>query len=611
MEIFDKSTGEYSDELYESKASVWADLRGLLEFVYPSRGILAFAFALGIGSSLATLAQPLVVRAVLNAISAGQSIGWPVMVLITLFAADAGLAGLRQYLLGKTGEGVVLGIRLSLIDHLMRLPVGTHNRYRTGDVLSRVGTDTILLREVLTSGILNALTGSLTLVGAVILMAWVDWQLLVVAILAVLLATSVVVLVSSKIRETSEAAQTSLGRLTATLERALRAVKTVKASRAECKETENIAKEASVAYSAGVRTAKLEAWVFPASAIAIQGSFLLVLGLGGYRIASGSITAADLVAFVLYLFFLILPLIQIFQFLTDLQKGLGAASRVGTILAEPTEPAGTKHFRIGATRQYQCAKAPIVQFESVTFGYHEGLRTLEEVSFEIPEGSKTALIGPSGAGKSTVFSLLERFYEVNSGMIFFRGADINSVPIDVLRGSIGYVEQESPTMAGSIRSNLLYACQDEPAPERLERVLESTNLLSFIERLPEGLETEVGDSGVLLSGGERQRIAIARALLSQPQLLLLDEATSQLDAINELALQQTLSRIAQMCTVIVIAHRLSTVVDADQIIMLDKGRVVNVGTHASLLDHDPTYQELVRNQLVKTFEPQKNTLRGC
>ena len=284
---------------------------------------------------------------------------------------------------------------------------------------------------------------------------------------------------------------------------------------------------------------------------------------------------------------------MVFTSLTDLQRGLAAVDRIKEVLGAPTEPESVTREpspRVGKGD-------PTVRLDSVRFGYVPGREVLRGVSFEVPALSRTALVGPSGSGKSTIFALLARFYEADSGTIFVEGEDVRRIPLDELRDGIGYVEQESPVMAGSIRQNILYA-NPAATEEELQEALDLTNLRTLIDGLPRGLDTEVGDAGVLLSGGERQRVAIARTLLAKPRLLLLDEITSQLDTRNELALRDAIARVSERCTVMVVAHRLSTVVDADRIVVLDGGKVSSIGTHEELLASDPLYRELAENQLL-------------
>lgn len=567
--------------------------RQLWGFARPHRRVLSASLGLGLLASVTQLAQPLAVGYVIAEVSGGGSLRWPVLLLVSLFLADAVFSCAQSYLLGKTGEGIVFGLRRTLVGRLIRLPIPTHDRFRTGDLLSRVNTDTTLLQTALTSSFTNAVAGVLTFIGAIVLMAFIDPLLLGVSLACVAVAAVVVILVSVKVREVSEEAQKSLGRLGSALERALGAIRTVKLSNAEERETKSITNEAESAYEAGVRAAKLRAVVEPASAVAVNGSFVLVLGIGGVRLASGEMAVEDLVAFLLYLTYLVMPLLMVFMSITDFQQGMAAVTRINEVLDEDPEPDGPNHPIVDAS---PALNVPTVRFESVSFGYSPGRPVLKDVSFEVSELSRVALVGPSGAGKSTVFSLIERFYDAGSGVVHFLGRDVRETTLAELRGNIGYVEQDSPVMAGTVRSNLVYANPDA-GRDALDEVLDLTNLRSFVEGLPEGLETEVGDGGALLSGGERQRISIARTLLRRPKLLLLDEATSNLDANNERALKETVSRVSERCTVMVIAHRLSTVVDADGILVLQDGGIRGFGTHESLLATNPLYRELAESQL--------------
>jgi ABC-type multidrug transport system fused ATPase/permease subunit len=539
------------------------------------------------------LAQPLVVGAVLKAVRTGGSVAQPAALLVALFALDAIFSGLQGYLMGRTGEGVVFGVRRELVGRLLRMTVPEHDRRRTGDLLSRVGTDTTLLKAALSQSLTSIVVGVVVFVGALVLMALIDPLLLAVALTAIAVATAVVVVVATKVREATEEAQERVGTLGAALERALRAIRTVKISHAEDREEEAISGEARAAYESGVRAAAYEALIGPATNVALQGSFVLVLGVGGARLASGDLALEDLVAFLLYLLYLVGPLVMVFASFTELQQGLAAMGRIREVLEFPVEASSS-----GAVPESGAPAAPVARLEGVSFSYGPDRPVLEDVSFEIPGPGLTALVGPSGAGKSTVFALLSRFYDADSGSVRVGGTDVRRLPLGELRARVAYVEQDAPVLAGTVRQNLLYA-NPEASDDELEEVLDLASLRAFTEKLPEGLDTEVGDGGTLLSGGERQRIALARMLLRRPRLLLLDEVTSQLDAGNEQALKETVREVALRCAVVVIAHRLSTVVGADRILLLDEGRVSAEGTHGELLQNSPLYRELVETQMIE------------
>jgi ATP-binding cassette subfamily B protein len=382
--------------------------------------------------------------------------------------------------------------------------------------------------------------------------------------------------------------------MSAAVERALGAIRTIRAARAEERETAAIEVEAKAAFDQGVRIAKLSAIVAPIAQIAFNTAFIVVLGLGGLRVATGATTIANLVTFVILLFFMIGPLISAFGAYTSVMGALGALARIQEIMVIDEEVAGTG------------SKKPVndtaLEFSNVEFHYEpeaneDAKPILSGVSFAIPRGSRVALVGPSGAGKSTIFSLIERFYEPTAGEIKLDGQPVTDISLQELRGQIGYVEQDAPVLAGSIRENLLLG-QSDATDDDLRKVLQMVNLSEVLNRDAKGLDAEVGENGIMLSGGERQRLAIARALLAAPPILLLDESTSALDGPNEQRMREAIDAVAKNRTLIVIAHRLSTVVDSDQIIVLDRGRVIGSGTHSELVKTTELYAELAKHQLL-------------
>ncbi|MEV4482876.1 ABC transporter ATP-binding protein [Micromonospora coxensis] len=569
-------------------------LAALLPYLRAHRGTLVAVGALSLAGAGAALAQPLLTRQVLDALAAARPVAALVVVLVALVVAGAALGGLRDYLLQRTAEGVVLGTRRRLAGHLLRLPIVEYDRRRTGDLLSRVGSDTTLLRAVVTSGLFETVTGAVMVVGAATAMALLDPVLFGVTLLGVAAGVGFALTVARRVRGLSRAAQERVGEMTSAVERAISAARTIRAARAEGREAATVGASAQAAYAAGLRVARVQAVVGPVSTVTIQGAFLLVLGVGGARVAAGAITVGDLVAFVMFLFFLVLPLGQAVHAYTQLQTGLGALQRIEEVLAVPVEESAD---RAGPAATPPPGHPAVIEFDRVGFGYPDGPAVLHEVSFTVPAGTRTALVGPSGAGKSTLLALVERFYEVTAGALRLDGVDVRDLPRDALRARLGYVEQEAPVLAGTLRDNLLIGAPDA-TEAALRDALDQVNLTHLATRAPEGLDVQVGEGGVLLSGGERQRLAIARALLAGPPVLLLDEPTSNLDARNEAALRRAIDAVARRRTLLIVAHRLATVVDADQIVVLDGGRVVAVGTHDELTVTSPLYRELAAHQLL-------------
>ncbi|NEK84898.1 ABC transporter ATP-binding protein [Blastococcus saxobsidens] len=579
-------------------------MKDLLPLLRPHRRPLLAAGALSLVAAAAALAQPALVSATIRAVGAGDPLLPVVLALVAVLLASAGLGAVQQFLLQRTAEGVVLTTRRTVADRLLRLEIAEYDRRRSGDLISRVGADTTLLRATVTSGVVEIAGSTVVAVGALVAMALVDGWLLLVTVGAVGVGLAVVVTVSRGVRRASQEAQAAVGAMTATVERALSAVRTIRASGATAREVGVVGEAAGEAYAAGVRVARLQALVAPAGQVAVQGAFLAVLGLGGYRVATGSIAVADLVAFILYLFLLVMPLGQAIGAWTQLQTGLGALARLREILDLAPE-ADDRPERGGAlARSRDVPRAPqpgdptpLLALEDVSFAYPDGTQVLREVSMTVPAGARVALVGPSGAGKSTVLALVEGFYPLSGGCIRWAGTDVRELPRAALRARLGYVEQEAPVLAGSVRENLLLAAPGSTDDE-LWAVLADVGLTGVVRRSPRGLDVSVGDEGVLLSGGERQRLAIARSLLARPALLLLDEPTASLDARNEGLLRDTLAAASADRALLVVAHRLSTVRDSDQIVVLDGGRVVGRGTHDELLETSDLYRELAAAQLL-------------
>ena len=576
----------------------------LWPYLAEHRGALVVAVVLSLIGAAVSLAQPLLVGQVITAVQEGKELGFLVVVLLAVILGSAVTSGFLYYVLAKAGEGVVLSARGQLATRLLRLPIPEYDLRRTGDLVSRVSSDTTLLRAVLTQGLVDAAGGALIFVGSVIAMAIIDPILLGITLLMISIAVIAIGTSARKIRSATTKAQERVGDMSASVERALSAVRTIRAASAETRESQMIADDAKEAYEQGLKIARINAGVTPLGGLAANGAFIAVLGVGGYRVASGETPVASLVTFILLMFLMIRPVGQAFAAYSSVQSGLGALARIQEVLALPLEDTDLERTE---TPKRKAVNTTAIEFKKVSFAYAgqpaeddsktEPREVLEKVSFKIERGSRVAIVGPSGSGKSTTFSLIERFYEPTSGEILLDGQPVSSITRGALRSQIGYVEQDAPVLAGSIRANLLIGAPDA-TDKQLKAVLKEVNLSDVLKRDKRGLDAEVGEQGIMLSGGERQRLAIARTLLAAPPILLLDESTSSLDGINEQLMREAIDAVAKNRTLIVIAHRLSTVIDSDQIIVLEKGKIVGVGTHKQLIKTVPLYKELAKSQML-------------
>jgi len=593
-----------------------ASFRQLLPYILEHRGLLAASLVLSLVGAGTSLAQPLLAGQVVGIVEDGGALGGLVWLLVGLLVVGAILSGVQHYLLQRIGTSVVFSARSALVRRMLRLPVAEFDRRRTGDLVSRVGSDTTLLYAVITQGLLDALGGAITFVGALIGMLIVDPVLLGLTLLVIVFALGAGALISSRIRPASKEQQERVGALASAVERSIGAIRTVRAANATERETEAIIVEAEAAKRAGFRVAKISAMVVPIAGIALQVAFLVVIGVGGYRVATGAIEISALVSFILFLFLLVMPLGSALGAVNSVNQALGALGRIQEIIVIPSETDGDARIEPAAPVVTSAA----IRFDDVRFSYAvppevsqmaapdavgqpfvtpqpEIREVLKGITFEVPRGSRVALVGPSGAGKSTVFALVERFYDPDSGVVRLDGRDVRGLPRDDLRAQIGYVEQDAPVLAGSLRDNLKLASPDA-TDEQCVKVLRDVNLGAVLDRDPAGLDAPVGEDGIMLSGGERQRLAIARALLAAPPILLLDESTSSLDGMNEQLLREAIDAVAADRTLLVIAHRLSTVVDSDAIVVLENGEVVGVGTHSELVKSTPLYRDLAKHQLL-------------
>ncbi|MFP7496145.1 ABC transporter ATP-binding protein [Bacillus subtilis] len=555
----------------------------------PSYGKLAFALALSVVTTLVSLLIPLLTKQLVDGFSMSNLSGTQIGLIALVFFVQAGLSAYATYALNYNGQKIISGLRDLLWKKLIKLPVSYFDTNASGETVSRVTNDTMVVKELITTHISGFITGIISVIGSLTILFIMNWKLTLLVLVVVPLAALILVPIGRKMFSISRETQDETARFTGLLNQILPEIRLVKASNAEDVEYGRGKMGISSLFKLGVREAKVQSLVGPLISLVLMAALVAVIGYGGMQVSSGELTAGALVAFILYLFQIIMPMGQITTFFTQLQKSIGATERMIEILAEEEEDTVTG-------KQIENAHLPI-QLDCVSFGYKPDQLILKEVSAVIEAGKVTAIVGPSGGGKTTLFKLLERFYTPTAGTIRLGDEPVDTYSLESWREHIGYVSQESPLMSGTIRENICYGLERDVTDAEIEKAAEMAYALNFIKELPNQFDTEVGERGIMLSGGQRQRIAIARALLRNPSILMLDEATSSLDSQSEKSVQQALEVLMEGRTTIVIAHRLSTVVDADQLLFVEKGEITGRGTHHELMASHGLYRDFAEQQL--------------
>lgn len=564
----------------------------ILSYIKPYMHRLIFAMFCTIMAAAGNLYIPWIIKDMIDEVLAdknGTMLNWIAASIIAIFVVRGLFWYGQNYLMSYVGQSVIIDIRAAVFKKLQRLSVSFYDKNKTGTIMSYVTNDVNALQSAMVENTIEMITEGFILIGSVVAMIYLDWRLTLFTVCTFPVVLWFMEFFGKKIRKTGGRIQECTADITSVLQESVASARVIKSFVREDYEVDRFDVENRTNFRANMKNAQLMATLTPVVELVAAIGVTMIIWYGGNNVINGTITAGSLVAFLTYAVNISNPIKRLTRVIGNIQKALAAAQRVFMIIDMPEEIAESRD-----AKQLPEVSGK-VEFQNVSFAYDDKGNVITDLSFSVKPGEVIAIVGPSGAGKSTIANLLPRFYDVNKGDIKIDGHSVREVTLDSLREQVGIVPQETMLFNGSVYNNILYGRLDA-TKEEIEAAAKAANAHDFIMQLTDGYETKLGDRGVNLSGGQRQRIAIARAILKNPRILILDEATSALDTESERVVQEALDRLMVGRTSFVIAHRLSTVKNADKILVLEKGNLVESGTHDELLALDGLYAHLYKIQ---------------
>lgn len=552
--------------------------------IYPKKLFITGLF-LSLLSTATTLSLPLIIKNIISDFNTITNTNL-IIIAVILILLNVICSFFAFYTLSKVGEIIVKEIRSKLWHKSLNLPISYFDKNEPSDLVSRIVNDTTLVSEVLSNKLVELITSILTVLIGITFLFILDSKLVLILIIIIPLTLFIIIPLGNKIFSLSYEEQEEYSNLTNFLSQKLNEIRLIKSFNTQNKEFNIGINSFNKLMNFGLKQSRVKAIINPLLGLVAMIVFTGVIILGIWRMKTGSLTNGEFIAFILYLFQIITPFIQMSEFVTDFQQANGASDRIFKILEEKEEKEERSKIK-------KYPKNLDLVFKNVDFSYDGSNTILKNISFEIKENSYVAIVGTSGSGKSTVFSLIERFYDPTNGTISIGGINKDEINIKEWRSLFSYVPQNNPIFSGSIFDNITYGINREIDIKEVIEAAKKANIHNFILSTPNGYNTKLNTQGTNISGGQKQRIAIARAFLKDSPYLLLDEATSSLDSDSETIITQSLTELIKEKTTIVIAHRLSTVINANKIIVINDGNVVNIGNHYELLEKSDFYKKMI------------------
>lgn len=564
----------------------------LLAYIKPYLGLFGLAIICIIFASGANLYLPWIIKDMIDKVLAERDmemLNFISVSIVVVFAFRGFFYYWQSYLVSYIGQRVVVDVREVMFRKFQRMPMAYFDKHQTGETMSYLTNDVNAIQTALVDNLIDMFTEGAILIGSIAMMLYLDWKLTLLTLVTVPLVGSAMRIFGKKIKSTSRVIQEKLADITSLLQESISSVRVVKSFVREDYEIDRFRVENELNFKATIDNVKISSLLTPTVEFLAAVAVTFIVWFGGYEVVNGIMSAGALVAFLTYAVNLANPVKRLSRIYGKIQKAMAAIDRIFNVLDMP-ETVNDKPDAIELPKV-----SGRVKVKNVTFSYDDVHNALEDVSFDVEPGQMIAFVGPSGAGKSTIANLIPRFYDVKAGAIEIDGHDIRDVKVNSLREQIGIVPQETLLFSTTVMENIRYGRLDATDDEVIAAA-KAANADKFIRELPEGYQTQIGERGLNLSGGQRQRMAIARAMLKNPQILILDEATSALDTESEKIVQAALDDLMVGRTSFVIAHRLSTIFAADKIFVIDKGRVCEQGTHKELLELGGVYSNLYNIQ---------------